>query len=73
MSKMPFPSSPGLLYRNEVKCLAFDVEMVFHAHAIKSHFHKEGCTKWVFLELGSGLLMCELLYQYLFDKNLGTL
>ena len=49
---MPFPSSPGLLYRNEVKCLAFDVEMVFHAHAIKSHFHKEGCTLRLILKSG---------------------
>ena len=57
MSKMPFPSSPGLLYRNEVKCSAFDMEMVFHADAIKKSFSQEKLCKspyfekWVCLEL----------------------
>ena len=63
-----FPSSPGPLYENEVKCSAFDMEMIFHSHANKTHFHKKGCTlglilkvrvfgtrKWP-MELGSGLL-----------------
>ena len=35
----PFPSSPGPLYQNEVKCSAVVMEMVFHSHAIKTHFH----------------------------------
>ena len=30
------------LYQNEVKCSTFDMEMIFHSHAIKSHFHKKG-------------------------------
>ena len=38
----PFPSSRGPLYQNEVKCSAFDMEMIFHSHG-KSHFHKKGC------------------------------
>ena len=41
----PFPSSPGPLYQNEVKCSAFDMEMIFHSHANKTHFHKKG---WAF-------------------------
>ena len=37
----PFPSSPE---NNEVKCSAFDMEMIFHSHANKTHFHKTGCA-----------------------------
>ena len=35
----PFPSSPGPLYQNEVtcKCSAFDMEMIFHSQANKTH------------------------------------
>ena len=33
----PFPSSPAPLYQNEVKCSAFDLEMIFHSHANKTH------------------------------------
>ena len=40
----PFPSSPGPLYQNEIKCPAFDVEMIFHSHANKTQFHKKGCA-----------------------------
>ena len=29
----PFPSSSGPLYQNEVKCSAFDMEMIFYSHA----------------------------------------
>ena len=38
----PFPSSPRPLYQNEGRCSAFDMEMIFHAHANKTHFHKKG-------------------------------
>ena len=38
----PFPCSPGPLYQNEVRCLTFDMEMIFHSHANKTHFHKKG-------------------------------
>ena len=34
-----FPSSPGPLYQNEVKCSAFDMKMTLHSHANKTHFH----------------------------------
>ena len=50
-----FSSSPGPLYQNEVKCSAFDMEMIFHCHASKTHFHKcalDLIWKWGVLELG---------------------
>ena len=40
-SNRPFPSSPGPLYQNEVRCSTFDMEMTFHSHANKTHFHKK--------------------------------
>ena len=40
----PFPSSLGPLYQNEVKCSTFDMEVIFHSHANKTHFHKKGCA-----------------------------
>ena len=51
----PFPSSPGPLYQNDVKCSAFDVLMIFHSHASKTHFHKKGSAlgtrKWSILQM----------------------
>ena len=38
----PFPSSLGPLYQNEVKCSSFLMEMIFHARANETHFHKKG-------------------------------
>ena len=35
-----FPSSPGSLFQNEGRCSAFDMEIIFHSHANKTHFHK---------------------------------
>ena len=60
-SYRPFPSSPGPLYQNEVKCSAFDMEMIFHSYANNTHFLKKGCAlglilKVRVLELRSGLL-----------------
>ena len=51
---------PPPLLQNEGKCSAFDMEMIFHSHANKTHFYKKGCTpslilKVRVLELGSGL------------------
>ena len=40
----PFPSSPRPLHQNEVKCSAFDIEMIFHSYANKNHFHEKGCV-----------------------------
>ena len=51
MLNKPFPSSPGPLYQNEVKCSAFELEMIFHSHANKTHFHKKGCALGLILKL----------------------
>ena len=40
----PFPSSPGPLFQNEGRCSAFDMEIIFHTHPNKTHFHKKGCA-----------------------------
>ena len=58
----PFPSSPGPLYGNEVKCSAFHMEMIFILMQIKLIFtrtvvHVASFWKWGFLELKSGLLL----------------
>ena len=37
----PFPSFPGPLHQNEVRCSTFDMEMIFHSHANKTHFQKK--------------------------------
>ena len=50
-SDRPFPSSLGLLYQNEVKCSAFDMEMIIHAHANKTHFHKKGFALGLILKV----------------------
>ena len=47
----PFPSSLGSLYQNEVKCSAFDMEIIFHSHANKTHFHKKGCAPSLILKV----------------------
>ena len=47
----PFPSSPGPLYHNEVKCSAFDMQMSYHSHAKNSHFHKKGCALGLILKV----------------------
>ena len=46
-----FPSSPGPLYQNEVKCSAFDMKMIFHSHANKTHFHMKGCALGLILKV----------------------
>ena len=52
---------PGPLFQNEGRWTAFDMEIIFHFHANKIHFHKKGCApnlilKVRVLQLGSGLL-----------------
>ena len=37
-----FPSFPGPLFQNEGRCWAFDMEIIFHSHTNKTHFHKKG-------------------------------
>ena len=47
----PFPSSPGPLFENEGRCSAFKVEIIFHSHANKTHFHKKGCAPSLILKV----------------------
>ena len=51
LSRAFFASSPGPLYQNEVKYSAFDMKMVFHSHANKTHFHKKGCALRLILKV----------------------
>ena len=48
---MPFLSSAGPLYQNEVRCPAFDMEMFFHSHGSKTRFHKKGCALGLILKV----------------------
>ena len=41
VANRPFPSSPGPLYQNEVKCSAFNIEMIFYLHANETHFPRK--------------------------------
>ena len=47
----PFPSSPGPLLQNEGRCSGFDMEIIFHSHANKTHFHKKGCAPSLILKV----------------------
>ena len=51
MPNRPFPSSPGPLFQNEGRCSAFDMEIIFHSHANKTHFHKKGCAPSLILKV----------------------
>ena len=33
------------------RCSAFDMEIIFHSHANKTHFHKKGCAPSLSLEV----------------------
>ena len=41
----------NLLIFKEAKCSAFDMEMIFHSHATKTHSHEKGCTLGLILEV----------------------
>ena len=47
----PFPGSPGPLFQFEGGCLVFDMEIIFHSHANKTHFHKKGCAPSLILKV----------------------
>ena len=51
MLNWPFPTSPGPLFQNEGKCSAFDMEIIFHSHANKTHFHKKGYASSLILKV----------------------
>ena len=55
VTNTPFPSSSGPQYQNEVKCSAFDMEMIFHSYASKTQFHKKGCPLGLVLNLVIGI------------------
>ena len=40
----------GPLFQNEGRCSAFDMEIIFHSHANKTHFHKKGCAPSLILK-----------------------
>ena len=64
----PFPRP---LYQNEVKCSAFDMEMIFHSHANKSHFHEKSCALGLILRVRVfGLLQCDYNNQGQFNYNI---
>ena len=50
MDYRPYPSSPGPLFQNDGRCSAFDIEIIFHSHANKTHFHKKGCAPSLILK-----------------------
>ena len=47
----PVSSSPGLLFQDEGSSSAFDMEIIFHSHANKTHFHKRGCAPSLILKV----------------------
>ena len=47
----PFPSSPGPLFQNKGRSSAFDMEIIFHSHANKTHFHKKGCAPSLIMKM----------------------
>ena len=46
-----FRVPPGSLYQKEVKGSAFDMEMIFHSHPNKTHFHKKACGVGLILKV----------------------
>ena len=46
-----FRSSPEPLLQNEGRCSAFDMKMIYHSPANKTHFHKKGCAPSLILKL----------------------
>ena len=42
---------PTGLCPNEVKCPAFDMEIIFYSHVSETHFHKKGCELGLILKV----------------------
>ena len=40
-----------LEHQNEVKCSAFDMEMIFHCHSNKTNLHKKDCALGLVLKV----------------------
>ena len=50
-SNRPFLSFLGPLFQIEGRCSAFDMEIIFHSHSNKTHFHKKGCAPSLILKV----------------------
>ena len=44
-------SFPGPLFQNEDRCSAFDIKIIFHSKANKTHFLKKGCAPSLILKV----------------------
>ena len=63
----PFPSSPGPLYQNEVKCSAFDMETIFHCRVNKNSFSQERLCTWPHFE-SEGFWNSKVAYSEFIDQ-----
>ena len=54
-------------------CSAFDMEMTFHSHANKTHFHKKGCALGLILKVRVFKLESSLFWVYLIKLCKGKL
>ena len=55
------------MYQNEVKCSTFQMEMILHSHANKTHFDKKGCESEAFWDSEVAYYHC---YHYITRINL---
>ena len=46
-----FQVPPGLCFKMRVGAQAFDLEIIFHSHADKTHFHTKGCASSLILKV----------------------
>ena len=67
VTNRPFLSYPGPLYQNEVKCSAFDKEMIFHYHANKNSFSQERLCTWPHFE-SEGFWNSKVAYSEFIDQ-----
>ena len=55
---------PPVLCKNEVKCSALDMKMIFQSHTNESHFYKKGCVLCLILKVRvSGTRKCPIGWQ----------
>ena len=67
VTNRPFLSYLGPLYQNEVKCSAFDKEMIFHYHANKNSFSQERLCTWPHFE-SEGFWNSKVAYSEFIDQ-----
>ena len=51
LTSQRFSLVKGPLVQNEGRCSAFDMEIIFHSHANKTHFHKKDCAPNLILKV----------------------